>query len=151
MGQRHGPAGVVPLVHAVRGRGLVLPADGLVRAAGDGVGQGGGRRRVGRVVPGGELRPRGLRHAAAAEGGDAAAVAARKDGRVGDQAGGVALGGRRGEGRHCGLGKREKEDLSEGFRGHAHLPTSNYPTKCFSKPADALFDPPPWLHPDGQL
>ena len=119
MGQRHGPAGVVPLVHAVRGRGLVLPADGLVRAAGDGVGQGGGRRRrVGGVVPGRELRPRRLGHAAAAEGGDTAAVAAGEDGRVGHQAGGLALSRRRGERRHCGLGEKDREeDLSEGVGG----------------------------------
>ena len=45
--QRHGPAGVVPLVHAVGGRGLVLPADRLVRAAGDRVWQGGGWRQRG--------------------------------------------------------------------------------------------------------
>lgn len=48
MGQWHGSAGVVPLVHAVGGRGLVLSADRLVGAAGDGVGQGGWRgQRVG--------------------------------------------------------------------------------------------------------
>ena len=94
MRQRHGPAGVVPLVHAVGGRGLVLPADRLVRAAGDRVWQGGGwRQRVGRVVPCGQLGARSLRHAAAAEGGDAAAVAAGEDRGVGDQAGGLALGG----------------------------------------------------------
>lgn len=109
MGQRHGPAGVVPLVHTVGGRGLVLPADRLIRAAGDGVGQGGGRRRrVRGVVPGRQLCPRGLRNAAAAEGGDATAVAAGEDRRVGDQAGGLALGRRRGERRHCGLGKTER-------------------------------------------
>lgn len=94
MGQRHRPAGVVPLVHAVGGRRLVLSADWLVRAAGDGVGQGGRwRQRVGRVVAGGQLGARSLRHAAAAEGGDPAAVAAGQDGGVGDQAGGLALSG----------------------------------------------------------
>lgn len=94
MGQRHGPAGVVPLVHAVGGRRLVLSADRLVRAARDGVGQGGRRRqRVGRVVARGQLGAGSFRHAAAAEGGDAAAVASGQDGGVGDQAGGLALGG----------------------------------------------------------
>lgn len=113
MGQRHGPAGVVPLVHAVGGRGLVLPADRLVRAAGDGVRQGGGgRQRVGRVVARGQLRARSFRHAAAAEGGDAAAVAAGEDGGVGDQAGGLALSGRRGERWHCGLeGEKEGQQI----------------------------------------
>lgn len=115
MGQRHGPARVVPLVHAVRGRGLVLPADGLVRAARDGVRQGGGgRHRVGRVVAHWQLRARGLGDAAAAEGGDAAAVAAGEDGGAGDQAGGLALGGRRGEGWHCGLqAGREKQEIKK--------------------------------------
>ena len=104
MGQRHRSARVVPLVHAVRRRGLVLPADGLVGAAGDRVWQGGGRRqRVGQVVARGQLRARGLRHAAAAERRDAAAVAAGEDGGVGDQAGGLALGGRGGERWHRGL------------------------------------------------
>lgn len=104
MRQRHGPTGVVPLVHAVWGRGLVLSADWLVGAAGDRVWQGGGRRlRVGRVVTCGQLSARSFRHAAAAEGGDATAVAAGKDGGVGDQTGRLALGGRRGERRHCGL------------------------------------------------
>lgn len=109
MGQRHRPAGVVPLVHAVRWRRLVLSADRLVRAAGDGVWQGGGRRqRVGQVVPCGQLGARSFRHAAATERGDATGVAAGEDGGVGDQAGGLALGGRRGEGWHCGLeGERE--------------------------------------------
>lgn len=59
---------------------------------------------MGRVVPSGQLGPRGLRHAAAAEGGDATAVAAGEDRGVGDQAGGLALSRRRGEKRHCGLG-----------------------------------------------
>jgi len=110
VGQRHRPAGVVPLVHAVGGRRLILSADGLVRAAGDGVwqGVGGGQRVVVQVVAGGQLGARSFRHAAAAEGRDAAAVAAREDGGVGDQAGGLALGGRRGERGHCGLeGERE--------------------------------------------
>lgn len=109
MGQRHGPAGVVPLVYAVGGRGLVLSADRLVRAAGDRVWQGGGRRqRVGRVVACRQLGARSFRHAAATEGGDATAVAAGEDGGVGDQAGRLALGGRRGERWHCGL-EGEKE------------------------------------------
>lgn len=56
MGKRHGPAGVVPLVDAVGRRRLVLSADGLVRAAGHGVWQGGGwRQLVGRMVACGEL------------------------------------------------------------------------------------------------
>lgn len=94
MGQRHGPAGVVPLVHAVGGRGLILPAYWLVRAARDRVRHGGGGgQRVGRVVTSRQLSARSLRHAAAAEGRDAAAVAAGEDGGVGDQAGGLALGG----------------------------------------------------------
>lgn len=94
MGQRHGPAGVVPLVHTVGRRRLVLSADRLVGAAGDGVWQGGGRRQwVGRVVACGQLSARSLRYTAATEGGDAAAVAAREDRGVGDQAGRLALSG----------------------------------------------------------
>lgn len=45
------------------------------------------------MVAGRQLGARSFRHAAAAEGGDATAVAAREDGGVGDQAGGLALGG----------------------------------------------------------
>ena len=94
MGQRHRPARVVSLVHAIGRRGLVFSTDRLIRAAGDGVWQAGGRRQsVGRMVTGGQLGARSFRHAAATEGGDATAVAARQDGRVGDQAGGLALGG----------------------------------------------------------
>lgn len=115
VGQRDGPARVVPLVHAVGRRRLVLPADGLVRAAGHRVGQAGRRRRqlVGRrrrVVARGQLGARGLRHAAAAEGGDAAAVAAGEDGGVGDQAGGLALSGRGREGWHCGLEREQEQE-----------------------------------------
>lgn len=101
MGKWHRPAGVVPLVHAVRGRGLVFSADRLVRAAGDGVWQGGGRRQW--VVTCRQLGARSFRHAAATEGGDATGVAAGEDGGIGDQAGRLALGGRRGERRHYGL------------------------------------------------
>lgn len=56
MGKRHRPAGVVPLVHTVGWRCLVLSADGLVRATGDRVWQGGRwRQLVGRMVTCGEL------------------------------------------------------------------------------------------------
>lgn len=114
MGQRHGPARIVPLVHAVGRRRLVLAADGLVRAGGDGVWQGGGRgQRVGRVVARGQLGARRLRDAAAAEGGDAAAVAAGEDGRAGDQAGGLALSGRRGERWDGGLDAEENNRKSD--------------------------------------
>lgn len=107
MGQRHGPAGVVPLVHAVGGRRLVLSADGLVGAAGDGVWHGGGGgQRVEGVVSCIQLGARRLRHAAATEGRDAAAVRAREHRGAGHQAGGLALSGRGGEGRHCGLLRR---------------------------------------------
>lgn len=58
---------------------------------------------MGRVVSRRQLGARSFRHAAAAEGGDAAAVAAGQDGGVGDQAGRLALSGRRGERWHCGL------------------------------------------------
>lgn len=109
MGQRHGPPRVVSLIHTVGRWGFVLSADRLVRAAGDGVWQGRGRgERVGGVVPGRQLGARGFRNAAATERGDAAAVAARQDGGVGDQAGRLALGGRGGERWHCGLW-RDKE------------------------------------------
>lgn len=123
MGQRHGPARVVPLVHAVRGRGLVFPADGLVRAARDRVRQGGGgRHRVGWVVARWQLRARGLGDAAAAEGGDSAAVAAGEDGRAGDQAGGLALCRRRGEGWHCGLqAGREKQEIKNFLAAASYL------------------------------
>lgn len=58
---------------------------------------------MGRVVPCRQLGARSFRHAASTEGGDATAVAAGEDGGVGDQAGGLALGGRRGERWHCSL------------------------------------------------
>lgn len=45
------------------------------------------------MVAGRQLGARSFRHAAAAEGGNTAAVAAGEDGGVGDQAGGLALGG----------------------------------------------------------
>lgn len=82
MGEGHGPAGVVPLVYAVRWRRLVLTANGFIRAAGDRVwhaGGGGGGWGQG-VVTGGQLGARGLGDATATEGGDATAVAAREDG-----------------------------------------------------------------------
>lgn len=105
MGQRDGSARVVSHEDAVGGRGLVLPAHGFVRAAGEGGGQRGGRgERVRRgVVRRGELGAGRLRHAAAAEGGDAAAVAAGQDRGAGHQAGRLALSGRGREGRHRGL------------------------------------------------
>lgn len=105
VGQRDGPARVVPHEDAVRGRGFVLPANGFVRAAGEGGGQRGGRgQRVRRGVVGGrELGAGRLGHAAAAQGGDAAAVAAGQDGGAGHQAGRLALGGGGRERWHGGL------------------------------------------------
>lgn len=65
-----------------------------------------------RVLACGQLGARGFRHAAAAEGGDAAAVAAGEDGGVGDQACRLALSGRRGERWHCGLeGEKERQKI----------------------------------------
>lgn len=55
------------------------------------------------MVPPGQLVARSLGHAAATEGGDATAVAAREDGGVGDQAGRLALSGGRCERWHHGL------------------------------------------------
>lgn len=60
------------------------------------------------MVASGQLGARSFRHAAATEGGDAAAVAAGQDGGVGDQASRLALGGRGGERWHYCL-KGEKE------------------------------------------
>lgn len=94
VGQRHRPAGVVPLVNAVGRRGFVLSADWLVRAAGNGVGQGDRRGLgVGRVVAGGQLSARGFRHTAATQGGNATAVAAGQHRGVRNQAGRLALSG----------------------------------------------------------
>ena len=100
VGEGHRPARVVPFVDTVGGRRLVLPANQLVRSAGDGVGQGGGG--VG-VVGGRGLGAGRLRDAAATQRRDAAAVAAREDRGVGHQAGRLALCGRGGEGGHRGL------------------------------------------------
>lgn len=67
---------------------------------------------MGRVVACGQLCTGSFRHAAAAQGGDAAAVAAGEDGGVGDQAGRLALSGRGSERWHCGLlrgsGRRDR-------------------------------------------
>lgn len=93
MRQRHWPAGVVPFIYTVGGWGFVFSADWLVQTAGDGVWKGGGGRRwVGLVLAHGQLGARSFRHTTAAEGRDAAAVAAREDRGVGDQAGRLALG-----------------------------------------------------------
>lgn len=114
MGQRHGSAGVVPLVHAVRRRGFVFSADRFVGAAGHRVWQGGGgSQRVRQVVASRQLGARGLGDAAAAEGGDAAAVAAGEDGGIGDQAGRLALSRRRGKRWHCGLQRDNNRTLLE--------------------------------------
>lgn len=58
---------------------------------------------MGRVFTYGKLGARRLRYTAATERGDAAAVAARQDRRIGHQAGGLALSGRGSEWWHCGL------------------------------------------------
>lgn len=68
VGQGDRPTRVVALVYAVRGWGFVLSAEELVRAAGGRGGKG--------VVGGRGLSARCLGDTAAAEGGDAAAVAA---------------------------------------------------------------------------
>lgn len=89
------PAGVAPLMYAVRRRGLVLPSDELVWAAGGRIWEG--------VVSGCVLSSRGLRYATATERWDAAAVASRKHRRIWHQPCSLALCGRRGERRHRDL------------------------------------------------
>lgn len=72
VGKRSRSAGIVPLVDAVGRRGFATPPNGRI------CGHGGGERRVGQR----EVDPAGLGDAAAAEGGDATAVAARASGGV---------------------------------------------------------------------
>lgn len=72
MGQRGGAARVVPLVHAVGRRRLAAAADGVV-----------GRQDCGHGRFGCCIDAARLGHTAAAERGDATAVAARASGRMG--------------------------------------------------------------------
>lgn len=72
MGKRGRSAGIIPLVDAVGRRGFATPPNGRICR------HGGGERRVGQR----EVDPAGLGDAAAAEGGDATAVAARAGGGV---------------------------------------------------------------------
>lgn len=76
MGKRSRSTGIVPLVDAVGWRGFATPPSGRICR------HGGGERQVGRW----EVDPAGLGDTAAAEGGDATAVAARTSGGVGCQA-----------------------------------------------------------------